>query len=190
MAHPALQAVLARYGFHYHDFFDLYSFTLLEQPLPNLAADRIDYTLRDLRQLGMLSKHDIEWFVQGLRVHQGRIVVGSAAHARWFSQQYAYLTEQHFAGAQNQAANRFLRALILPYYEVGQLTLADFEQDDAYLLERLRELTGQPVAELYGTWVQTGPSGPPLALKPRLVDPEILLGERVVRLSELNDTAS
>lgn len=190
VAHPALQAVLTQYGFHYHYFLDLHSFTLLEQSLHNLAADRIDYTLRDLHQLGVLSKHDIQWFLRGLRVHEGRIVVSSAAHARWFSQQYTYLTEQYFAGAQNQAANRFLRALIRPYYEAGQITLADFEQNDAYLLERLRELTGQPVAELYATWLRTEPLGPPLALKPRLVDPEILLGEQVVRLSELNDTAS
>ncbi|UOQ69687.1 hypothetical protein [Hymenobacter volaticus] len=187
MAHPALQAVLARHHFHYRDFLDLHSFTLLEQPLPNLAADRIDYTLRDLYKLGVLAKSDIEWFLEGLRVHEGRIVVGSAAHARWFKLQYTYLTEQYFAGAQNQAANRFLRALIEPYYEAGQLTLADFEQDDAYLLGRLREITGQPVTELYSTWMQSEPPDLPLALKPRFVDPEILLGEKIVRLSELGD---
>ena len=185
LAHPEIQAALTQHHFHYQDFLDLDQFTLLEQPLPNLAADRLDYTLRDLRQLGVLTAGDIAWFLQGLRVHEGRIVVSSAEHARWFSQQYAYLTEHYFAGAQSQSANRFLRGLIRPYYEAGQLTLADFEQDDAYLLDRLRMLAGQPVADQYAAWVQTQPPGPAIPMKPRLVDPEVLQGEQVVRLSAL-----
>jgi HD superfamily phosphohydrolase len=185
LRHPEIQAVLARHRLRYQDLLDLDQFTLLEQPLPNLAADRIDYTLRDLRQLGVLAADDIAWFLRGLRVHEGRIVVGSAAHARWFSQQYAYLTEHYFAGAPSQAANSFLRALIRPYYAAGQLTLADFEQDDAYLLARLRALTGQPVADLYAAWVRAQPPGPGLAVKPRFVDPEILHGQQVIRLSAL-----
>ncbi|MDF7814956.1 HD domain-containing protein [Hymenobacter sp. YC55] len=185
LAHPEIQAALARHHFHYHDFLDLDQFTLLEQPLPNLAADRLDYTLRDLHQVGVLAKDDIAWFLQGLRVHQGRIVVGSADHARWFSQQYAYLTEHYFAGAQSQASNQFLRGLIRPYYATGQLTLTDFEQDDAYLLSRLCDLTGQPVSDQYAAWLRTQAPGPAIPMKPRLVDPEILSGEQVVRLSAL-----
>jgi hypothetical protein len=79
----------------------------------------------------VLSADDIAWFLDGLRVHEGRIVVSSAAHARWFSQQYVYLIEHYFAGPQSQSANRFLRGLTRSYYEAGQLTLGDFHQDDA-----------------------------------------------------------
>jgi HD superfamily phosphohydrolase len=187
LMHPEIQAALARHDFHYHDFLDLDQYTLLEQPLPNLAADRIDYTLRDLRQLSVLPAADIAWFLQGLRVHEGRIVVSSATHAQWFSQQYAYLTEHYFAGPQSQAANRFLLALIRPYYAAGQLTLDDFHQDDAHLLKRLRALTGQPVADQYTAWVRAQPPGPAIAMKPRRVDPEILRGDQVVRLSALRE---
>jgi HD superfamily phosphohydrolase len=187
LLHPEIQAALARHFFRYQDFLDLDQYTLLEQPLPNLAADRIDYTLRDLRQIGRLSAPAIAWFLQGLRVHEGRIVVSSTEHARWFSQQYGYLTEHYFAGAQSQAANRFLLGLIRPYYAAGQLTLDDFNQDDAHLLDRLHTLTGQPVTDQYAAWVQTQPPGPAIAMKPRRVDPEILRGDQVVRLSALRE---
>ncbi|MGI4865219.1 MAG: HD domain-containing protein [Janthinobacterium lividum] len=187
LAHPEIQAALVRHHLHYQDFLDLDRYTLLEQPLPDLAADRIDYTLRDLRQLGVLSAEDIAWFLEGLRVHEGRIVVSSVAHARWFSQQYAYLTEHYFAGPQSQSANRFLRGLIRSYYEAGQLTLDDFHQDDAHLLARLRTLSGQPVAAQYAAWVQHQLPGTSIAMKPRHVDPEILLGEQVIRLSALQE---
>ncbi|OUJ74820.1 hypothetical protein BXP70_08685 [Hymenobacter crusticola] len=185
LAHPEIQAALARYHFRYQDFLDLDQYSLLEQPLPDLAADRIDYTLRDLRQLGMLSAGDVAWFLDGLRVHEGRIVVSSAEHACWFSQQYAYLTEHYFAGAQSQSANRFLRGLIRSYYEAGQLTLDDFHQNDAHLLARLHALSGQPVTDQYAAWMQPQPPSQPIPMKPRRVDPEILLKERVVRLSTL-----
>jgi HD superfamily phosphohydrolase len=185
LTHPEIQATLARHGFSYQDFLDLDQYTLLEQPLPDLAADRLDYTLRDLRQLGVISAEDIAWFLPGLRVHQGRIVVGSVEHARWFSQQYAYLTAHYFAGPHSQSANRFLRGLIQAYYEAGQLTLDDFHQDDAHLLARLQALSGQPVAALYAAWVHRQPPGPAIAMKPRQVDPIILRGAQVVRLSEL-----
>jgi hypothetical protein len=33
-------------------------------------------------QLGVLSAADIAWFLLSLRVHEGRIVVSSAKHAR------------------------------------------------------------------------------------------------------------
>ncbi|OUJ70377.1 HD domain-containing protein [Hymenobacter crusticola] len=82
LTHPEIRVALARHHFHYLDFLDLDQYALLEQPLPNLAADRIDYTLRDLRQLGVLSADDSTWFLQGLRVHEGRIVVNSVEHAR------------------------------------------------------------------------------------------------------------
>jgi HD superfamily phosphohydrolase len=176
LMHSEIQAALARHHFHYQDSLDLDQYTLLEQPLPDLAADRIDYTLRDLRQLGALSAEDSTWFLQGLRVHEGRIVVSSVAHARWFSQQYAYLSEHYFAGVQSQSANRFLRALIQSYYKAGQLTLDDFHQDDAHLLTRLHAISGRPVAEQYVAWMQAQPSGPPIAMKLRRVDPGILVG--------------
>lgn len=47
LAQPAIQQALARHQFHYQDFLDLDQYLLLDQPLPNLAADRIDYTPRD-----------------------------------------------------------------------------------------------------------------------------------------------
>ncbi|UOG73422.1 hypothetical protein MTX78_14955 [Hymenobacter tibetensis] len=138
-----------------------------------------------MRQLGVLSGEAITRFLQGLRVHEGRIVVSSVEHAHWFSQQYAYLTEHYFAGAQSQSANLFLRGLIQLYYKTGQLTLDDFHQDDAHLLHRLHILSGQSVAAQYAAWVQLQSLGSPIATKPRRVDPEILIGKQVSRLSEL-----
>ncbi|OUJ70378.1 hypothetical protein [Hymenobacter crusticola] len=71
------------------------------------------------------------------------------------------------------------------YYKTGQLTLDDFHQDDAHLLRRLHALSGRPVADQYAAWILAQPPGSPIAMKPRRVDPKILLGKQVIRLSEL-----
>ena len=43
-----IPTILKEYGFDTERFFNESNFPLLEKPLPDLCADRIDYTLRDL----------------------------------------------------------------------------------------------------------------------------------------------
>ena len=42
--------MLANHGYNWLDFMDEENFSLLEQDLPNLCADRLDYFLRDARR--------------------------------------------------------------------------------------------------------------------------------------------
>ena len=44
---------LEKYGYNWLDFMDETNFSLLEQDLPHLCADRLDYFLRDARDLGL-----------------------------------------------------------------------------------------------------------------------------------------
>ena len=52
-------------------------------------------------------------------------------------------------------------------------------------IQRLHTLSGLPVAAQYAAWIQNQPSGPAIAMKPRRVDPKILLEGQTVRLSAL-----
>ena len=45
--------VLARHGYDWRDFLHEEDYALLEQPAPRLCADRLDYFLRDSRDLGL-----------------------------------------------------------------------------------------------------------------------------------------
>ena len=51
LARPDLKYALANLGYRVEDVSDEDSFTILEQPLPALCADRLDYFLRDLEFL-------------------------------------------------------------------------------------------------------------------------------------------
>ncbi|MGN1400353.1 MAG: HD domain-containing protein [Bacillus sp. (in: firmicutes)] len=77
--------ILKKYDFNYKDIlFDLSRWTLLEQPLPDLCADRIDYTLRDLYTCGEISSQEISVFLSCLIVHNHKICIDCVEKAEWF----------------------------------------------------------------------------------------------------------
>ncbi|WP_286058970.1 HD domain-containing protein [Bacillus mojavensis] len=62
--------------------------TLLEQPAPELCADRIDYTLRDMYQYGQITLREAEIFLDHLVVRNGRVFPDSIETAEWFVRVY------------------------------------------------------------------------------------------------------
>ncbi|MEH6979544.1 HD domain-containing protein, partial [Bacillus pseudomycoides] len=51
-----IPGILAKYDYNYEDIlFDDSKWTLLEQSAPDLCADRVDYTLRDMYEYGYIS---------------------------------------------------------------------------------------------------------------------------------------
>jgi hypothetical protein len=65
---------LTLHGYNWQDFMDEEAFTLLEQPSPHLCADRLDYFLRDSRDLGLAADAEVAVALEHLRAHEGRIV--------------------------------------------------------------------------------------------------------------------
>lgn len=62
--------------------------TLLEQPAPELCADRIDYTLRDMYQYGQITLREAEIFLDHLVVRNGRVFPNGIETAEWFVRVY------------------------------------------------------------------------------------------------------
>lgn len=55
--------ILEKHGFDYQRIlFDHTKWTLLEQPAPELCADRVDYTLRDMYHYRQLSLSEVQYF--------------------------------------------------------------------------------------------------------------------------------
>ena len=78
-----LPPTLARHGYDWRDFLGEEDYPLLEQPSPALCADRLDYFLRDSRDLGLSTDDEIENALQHLIVHAGRMAVDDLPVARW-----------------------------------------------------------------------------------------------------------
>lgn len=83
-----IPSVLKKNGFNTLSILPIEKWSLLEQPLPSLCADRIDYTLRDLSTYNMISLEDACKFVDELRVVDGKICLKTTEAAEWFVKAY------------------------------------------------------------------------------------------------------
>jgi len=86
-----IPSVLKKHGFNLLSILPIEKWSLLEQPLPLLCADRIDYTLRDLSVYNMIPLEDVLKFVDQLRVMDNKICIKTIGAAEWFVK--AYYTE-------------------------------------------------------------------------------------------------
>ncbi|WP_243526691.1 HD domain-containing protein [Bacillus pseudomycoides] len=83
-----IPSVLKDHGIKLESILPIEKWSLLEQPLPLLCADRIDYTLRDLATYNMISLDKVSYFVDALRIIDQKICVKSIDAAEWFVKTY------------------------------------------------------------------------------------------------------
>jgi len=177
-----LTNVLTKYGFLTSQFFDLQKYQLLEYPLPYLSADRIDYTLRDLFQIGEISKQEINWFLTGLQVFENRIVLKSRDYGIWFRSKYEFLVSDYFGSKENIEINIIMKRIVRESLAKCIITERDFSKDDFYLIEKINS------SKELQTWIdeirKQGLNGITLKIKKRMVNPEILKNNKIHTLKK------
>lgn len=140
--------ILAHHGLDIDEILNVSQWSLLEQPSPNLCADRIDYTLRDLLQIGYIDKTEIVDFVNSLIVYDKRIIVSDQRFAIWFAKAYATEVYDLFMNpleiyANHQMAKIISKALYKNILEANDLFLQDED------VMRKIYLSGDPEIEEY-----------------------------------------
>lgn len=128
-----IPAILKSFGFAPSILTDD-SYTLLEVPLPDLCADRLDYTLRDLFYDGRISTDEIQHFLDSLSVYQHKIVVHSAEMADWITKQYEVLNDDYFRKKSHVYANIRFAELVKAALTKGVIKPQDLLGDDFQLI--------------------------------------------------------
>lgn len=81
--------ILTKHGYLDHQqIFDDSLWTILEQPAPDLCADRVDYTLRDMYHYGHITKQEVNFFLSNISIENGRMYTTSVPVAEWFVETY------------------------------------------------------------------------------------------------------
>ncbi|MEH6657090.1 HD domain-containing protein [Leeuwenhoekiella marinoflava] len=179
-----LNSVLKKYQLDINKFIEIESYQLLEYPLPNLSADRIDYTLRDLFQIGEISTKEILWFLSGLKIVDNRIVLISEEHGKWFQSKYEFLVSEYFGGKQNKEVNILMKKVVKDCLTKRIIQEDDFHQDDFYLIDKINRSVN--LKKMIGEIGKMGIDNGKFIQKKRKVDPEILVDNRVLKLSEIS----
>lgn len=193
LAGTDLPEVLASHGYNWRDFLDESRYPLLEQPAPALCADRLDYFLRDSRDLGLATAGQVAEALSHLTVFQNRIVVDDPSAARWLALTYLAADEASWANFQEVGLYELAARAIKQGLATGVLTEDDIWGTDAKAWAKLQAADDpdlQRLTSLVGlqtkfVWDDQQPDFR-VSTKLRTIDPDVLLAGRLRPLSFLD----
>ncbi|GIP34651.1 hypothetical protein J2TS4_38610 [Paenibacillus sp. J2TS4] len=84
-----IPSILRRYGYDYKKILlNDSKWKLLEQPAPELCADRVDYTLRDMYHYGSITLEEVINFIDNIIIIDGTMYLKNIETAEWFVKTY------------------------------------------------------------------------------------------------------
>jgi hypothetical protein len=188
---PDLETALHAIGFEPEDFYDDTVFPLLEQPLPWLCADRLDYFLRDSLACAVSTPDSIARTLAHVTVRDGLIVVTDADVARDAERRFAAMNDEWWASpTEAYIYNEFADAL-REGFRLGALHEDDLLTDDDAVLGRLAATPSPLIASKLARITHFRPERvngyvPRVVPKVRRIDPPVAVDGGWKRLSELS----
>ena len=184
--------ILKNYGYDYRDIvYNESKWTILEKPAPDLCADRIDYTLRDMFNYGFISKKEIEEFLKRLILVNDELMISSIELAEWFVETYYKEVIGFFMNPLNVYGNDKLSKAIKVAIRLGEVDLNDMLMDDEYVFKLLKKSKSREVLELVESLnnnVRAIEDSTDYDIhqvnKLRLIDPKVVIEQSVYRASD------
>lgn len=165
--------ILYKYGYHPQQLLQE-NFPLLEQPLPLLCADRLDYTLRDALHARIITPLEARSLIAKTVVHQGTIRLQSQESADWINHIYKRLNKEVFHAPLYVYANQQLSILLQDMILGGKLSPSDLMCNDTELLYRINSskqgYEGLKAIRAHEGYTSFLLSGPRLKIKKRHLD--------------------
>ncbi|MGB8002514.1 MAG: hypothetical protein WCF60_20775 [Anaerobacillus sp.] len=190
-----IPSILGKYDYNYEDIlFEDTNWTLLEQPAPELCADRVDYTLRDMYVYGNISLDEVTRFLQNLTVVEGKMYLQNIEIAEWFVKTYYKEVIDFFMDPLNIYGYDMLAKTLKLSLEKNILNPNDFLGKDDELINKIKSSEDK---ELLGFLRKLNPN---VKVKEdrenyhlhrknkiRMIDPSILKDGELKRVSELSE---
>lgn len=129
--------ILAKYKIDLAYILDEGNFPLKEQPLPDLCADRIDYSLRDGIIYGVLTVDEANRLLNQLKVREGRWLFTDIKDARRFANIFAKLNSNFWAGLPSAVMFRTLADYLLYALNEKYINEADLHSTDKFVLKKI-----------------------------------------------------
>ena len=168
-------------------------YTLLENSLPDICADRIDYALRDGLHLQTLTRQQVNQVLKGLNVYRSEFVFSNVEAAFIYSFNF-FLLNMMFYGSPTEAHfNNDFGNLVKFAVRNKVLKESDWFSDDVILTNKLKKTKNKKVQEWLAKYdnkliVYEDRDNPSMIFpkKIRIVDPKIIRKGQPVRLSKLS----
>ncbi|WP_156291884.1 HD domain-containing protein [Oceanobacillus salinisoli] len=190
-----IPTILAKYGYNYEDvLLDDTKWTLLEQPAPELCADRVDYTLRDMYVYGHISLEEVYRFLNKLIAVDGKMYLQNIEMAEWFVQVYYQEVIDFFMDPLNMYGNDMLAKALKLSFEKNILNPNDFLGKDNELITKIKSSEDKELTRLLekiNPNVQVKEDRENYDLhrknKLRIIDPSIIKDYKLIPASEVSE---
>ncbi|WP_025148737.1 HD domain-containing protein [Bacillus sp. H1a] len=190
-----IPAILSKHGYRYEDILlDDSKWTLLERSAPDLCADRVDYTLRDMYTYGYISLEEAQDFLKDLIAVNGKMVLRNIEIAEWFTKTYYKEVIDFFMKPINIYGNDMLAKTLKLALNKKVIHADDFLLEDEELILKLKLCKDQEVDALLrkvhpSVEVKEDRNDYDLYQKNkvRLIDPPLLREGKIVQASVVSE---
>ncbi|WP_314292616.1 HD domain-containing protein [Leptotrichia massiliensis] len=164
------------------------NYNFLDNELPELSFDRIDYTLRDLFRQKKISLKEVREIVNHLTVYQNKLCFNSLKIGKWFQKLYFQEVAEYFQNPLNMYINTMLCNLLISALNEEIIKLQDFNFTDEYILRKInssskkKELEDIINKKKYDEFLLLKEK---IKVKKRYIDPYILVNNEIKRISEI-----
>jgi uncharacterized protein len=185
--------ILLKYGFDYKKIAEIKSYSLLENEIPSVCADRLDYALREIKDFE--SKENINLILNNFLNYKGEIVFSSSEAAEIFSRGYLKCNEEHWAAPETKARYAILSNILKNAINKNIISFEDLKKTDKEVVNKLLDASDEDINlkfELLRKGLELNDSlegeedSVELITKKRYIDPFVLVNDDLKRLSSLS----
>lgn len=186
-----IPAILKKYGYETAHVLNHHNFSILEQPLPALCADRIDYALKTFLTSFDAPVNLLQNMLSDLKVHERQIVFRDHHLARQFADLFIKGDLERWGGSFfGNTIYHLFSQILKKAYDRREITFDDFFTTDHELLAKLSAKTKTEIAALTRLrFTEVEPHEPHhlhLTAKIRYVDPPVLEAGQIRNLSQID----
>lgn len=179
-----ISKILKKYNYSPKTIADYHNFKLLERDIPDLCADRVDYSLRELPVT--ISKT----LVKSLVNINNKIVFKNQRSALAFATNFLKLQKKHWGGFEGVSRFKLFSNILKLAIKDKTINLADFLKDDQYVIKKILKTKNNKILAtlkiLKNKKLPFSKETEVVYKKFRYTDPEFLSPEGIKRLSKVD----
>lgn len=134
-----IPSILKKYGYDSDYILNDDNFPLKETQLPDLCADRIDYSLRGMLIYQLIDQKTVEKLLKSLKTVDNQWIFQDFETAKTFAELFMRLNQEFYCGFSTARMFRTVGDYLKYSLNQGYISLADLYQDDRLVLNKIKK---------------------------------------------------
>ena len=187
-----LPEIIKKYGYDFEYILDDKNFPLKERDLPDLCADRIDYSLRDSTVFKEIDNAD--YFIDNLIIKDNSWIFNDVSSAKKYAELFLYINAKYYSGLESAVMFLTIGEYLKYSIQKKYISVDDLYTTDKQVLDKIEpHINNDPHLSLLFDRLNNkiGYNNNPndydgkVFCKSRIVDPLCVHGKDIKRLSDI-----